>query len=87
MQRDENRKTKYLSFSRSTSTRGPRIKITDATHAPNSLSTITLWAKLAAKVANVEVDASIERGELPVENSLNKCLTGQDLAGRFDKRA
>ena len=70
------RKTKYVSFSRSTSTRRPRIKITDTTHAPNSLSAITLWPKLAAKVADVEVDASIERGKLSVENSLNKCLTG-----------
>jgi hypothetical protein len=49
----------------------PSIKITNSTHAPDSLGAIALRAKLAAKVADVEVDASIEWRELSVKNILN----------------
>jgi len=66
---------------------GPRIKIANSTHAPNSLGAIVLRTKLAAKVADMEVDASIERGELPVKNIFNECLTGQNLSWRFEERA
>lgn len=52
--------------------RGPSIKIADSTNAPDSLSTILLRTKLAAEIADVEVNASIERGELPVKDILNK---------------
>jgi hypothetical protein len=65
----------------------PSIKITNSTHAPDSLGAIALRAKLAAKVADVEVDASIEWRELPVKNILNKYLAGQDLPRRFEKCA
>jgi hypothetical protein len=66
--------------------RGPRIKIADSTHAPNSLGAIVLRTEFAAKVADVEVDASIERRELSVENLLDKCLTGQNLSWSLEKR-
>jgi hypothetical protein len=65
---------------------GPRIKIADTTHAPNSLGAIVLWTKFAAKVADVEIDASIEGRELSVENILDKCLTSQDLSWSLEKR-
>src|ERR1700730_10499960 len=65
----------------------PRIEIANSTHAPNSLGAIVLRTKLAAKVADMEVDASIERGELPVKNIFNECLTGQNLSWRFEERA
>jgi hypothetical protein len=66
---------------------GPCIEIADSTHAPNSLGTIVLRTKFAAKVADVEVDASIERRELPVKYILYECLTGQNLSWRFEKCA
>ena len=66
---------------------GPRIKITNSTHAPDSLRAIVLPAKLAAQVADVEVDASIEGGELSVKNILNQRFPGQDLSWSFEKRA
>ena len=47
---------------------GPRIEIANSTHAPDSLGSIVLRTKLTAEVADVKVDASIERGELPVKN-------------------
>ena len=65
---------------------GPRIKIADSTHAPNSLGAIVLRTEFAAKVADVEVDASIEGRELSVENIFDKCLTGQDLSWSLEKR-
>jgi hypothetical protein len=65
---------------------GPCIEIANSAHAPNSLGAIVLRTKLAAKVADVEVDASIERGELSVENILDKCLTGQNLSWSLEKR-
>jgi hypothetical protein len=42
-------------------------------------------AKLAAQVADVEVDASIEGGELPVKDILNQRVPGQDLSLEFRK--
>jgi hypothetical protein len=65
---------------------GPRIKIADSAHAPNSLGAIVLRAKLAAKIADVEVNASIKRRELSVENILDKCFTGQNLSWGLKKR-
>jgi hypothetical protein len=67
--------------------RRPRIEIANSADAPNPLGAIALRTKLATKVANVEVDTSIERGEFSVENILDKCLTGQNLTGRFEKHA
>src|ERR1700761_3462408 len=64
----------------------PGVKIANSSHAPNSLSPIVLRAQFAAKIADMEVDASIERRELSVEDILNKCLAGQDLPWRFEKR-
>jgi hypothetical protein len=66
---------------------GPRIKITNSPHAPDSLGAIVLPAKLATEVTDVEVDASIEGGELSVKNILNQRLPGQDLSWSFEKRA
>ena len=66
---------------------GPSIEITNSTHAPDSLGAVVLPAKLAAKVADVEVDASIERGEFSVKNILHQRLPGQDLSWSFEKRA
>jgi len=65
---------------------GPRINISYTTHAPNSLGAIALRTKLAAKVADVEVDASIKRRELSVENILDKRLTCQNLSRSLEKR-
>jgi hypothetical protein len=64
---------------------GPRIKIADSPHAPNSLGAIVLRAKFAAKIADVEVNASVERRKLPVKNILNERLPGQNLTWCFDK--
>jgi hypothetical protein len=64
----------------------PSIKIANSTHAPDSLGAIALRAKLAAKVADMEIDASIERRELSVKNILNERLAGQNLPGA-SKRA
>jgi hypothetical protein len=66
---------------------GPRIKITNSTHAPDSLGAIVPPPKLATQVADVEIDASIEGGELSVKNILNQRLPGQDLSWSFEERA
>ena|ERR1700730_4299650 len=63
----------------------PGVQVANATHAPDSFGPISLRTKLAAKVTDVKIDASIERRELPAENILNKRLAGQDLSRRFEK--
>ena len=66
---------------------GPCVEIANSSYAPNSLGAIALRPKLAAKVADVKVDASIEGRELPVENLLYQRLSRQDLTWSFEKRA
>ena len=62
--------------------RRPGIKVANSTYASNPLAAVFLWTQLPSEIAYVQVDASIKRGELSVENILDQCLASQDLAWR-----
>src|ERR1700743_3825989 len=61
----------------------PGIKVANSTNASDPLAAVVLRAQLPSEVADVKVDTSIERRELPVENILDQCLARENLPRRI----
>jgi hypothetical protein len=64
---------------------GISIEITDSAYAFNPVSTIWKWANFLAQVANVRIDAAIERREVTTENVTRQLISPNNLTGLAQK--